>query len=62
MQLHDGMANIVVPDQTAPQEQSDLGLHCFAQTFLLKYLPKSTFVISGRTVAFTVTKDPGPLA
>ena len=24
----DGMANSVVPDQTAPQEQSDLGLHC----------------------------------
>ena len=24
----DGMANIVDPDQTAPSEQSDLGLHC----------------------------------
>ena len=23
-----GMANIVDPDQTAPLEQSDLGLHC----------------------------------
>ena len=24
----DGMANSVDPDQTAPEEQSDLGLHC----------------------------------
>ena len=24
----DGMANSVGPDQTAPEEQSDLGLHC----------------------------------
>ena len=25
----DGMANSIGPDQTAPKEQSDLGLHCF---------------------------------
>ena len=24
----EGIANTVDPDQTAPQEQSDLGLHC----------------------------------
>ena len=24
----DGMANIVDPDQIAPEEQSDLGIHC----------------------------------
>ena len=25
----DGMTNSIDPDQTAPEEQSDLGLHCF---------------------------------
>ena len=44
------LANIGDPDQTAPKEQSDQGLHCLlfflnvlAQTFFLKsvgYLPK----------------------
>ena len=34
-----GMANCVGPDQTAPKEQSDLGLHC-----LLKPIcPKTEF-------------------
>ena len=28
----DGMANSVDPDQTAPKEQSDLGLLCFLRT------------------------------
>ena len=28
-----GMANSVDPDQTAPKEQSDLGLHCLHMTF-----------------------------
>ena len=30
----DGMANNVAPDQTAPQEQSDLGLHCLLRSTL----------------------------
>ena len=28
----DGMANSVDPDQTAPKEQSDQGLHCFLRS------------------------------
>ena len=32
----EGMANSVDPDQTAPQEQSDLGLHCLPRTVCLK--------------------------
>ena len=31
--LLSGMANSVDPDQTAPKEQSDLGLHCLRMTF-----------------------------
>ena len=34
-----GMATSEDPDQTAPKEQSDLGLHCLpAQAFLFDYL------------------------
>ena len=29
-----GMANSVDPDQTAPLEQSDLGLHCLHMPFI----------------------------
>ena len=33
-----GMANRVVPDQTAPQEQSDLVLHClYEMNVVLEY-------------------------
>ena len=31
--LLNGMANSVDPDQTAPEEQSDLGLHCLHMLF-----------------------------
>ena len=38
----DGIANIVDPNQTAPsQEQSDLGLHCFAHTCMSQYFELS---------------------
>ena len=29
------MIKIVEPDQTAPEEQSDLGLHCFLEHFYI---------------------------
>ena len=32
----DSMTNSVDPDQTAPEEQSDHSLHCFAPTYLSK--------------------------
>ena len=32
----DIMANIVNPDQTAPQEQSDQGLHCLLRHWKLQ--------------------------
>ena len=31
----DGMTNSVDPDQTAPKEQSDLGLHCLLDLSVL---------------------------
>ena len=31
----DGMVNSVDPDQTAPQEQSDQGLHCLLRPICL---------------------------
>ena len=33
LKILSGMANSVHPDQTAPEEQSDLGLHCFHVPF-----------------------------
>ena len=40
LKIFSGMANSVDPDQTAPQEQSDLGLHCLQMPFCktLRYL------------------------
>ena len=32
----DGMANSVDPDQTAPQEQFDVGIHCLPRSVSLK--------------------------
>ena len=34
----DGVANIVDPDQTAPKEQSDQGLHCLLRPVCLNIL------------------------
>ena len=34
----EGMANSVDPDQTAPEEQSDLGLHCLPRHICPKTL------------------------
>ena len=36
--IADGMANKVDPDQTAPLEQSDLGLHCLPRPVCPKIL------------------------
>ena len=33
LKILSGMANSVDPDQTAPSEQSDLGLHCLHMSF-----------------------------
>ena len=40
----DGMANSVDPDQTAPQEQSDLGLHCLPQACLSENLGSLRYI------------------
>ena len=38
-------ANSADPDQTAPQEQSDLGLHCLPKDLCLKILDKNEVYI-----------------
>ena len=38
------MTNVVDPDQTAPEKQSDLGLHLLDQlVFILRFLRYTTF-------------------
>ena len=44
----DGMTNSVDPDQTAPLEQSDLGLHCLSRHIC----PKTDHY--GKSVIFTL--------
>ena len=36
----DGMGNSVDPDQTAPQERFDLGLHCLIRPICFNNLPQ----------------------
>ena len=36
LKMFSGMANSVDPDQTAPEEQSDLSLHCLHVAFCQK--------------------------
>ena len=38
LKILSGLANCVDPDQTAPLEQSDLGLHCLHMPFCQKLL------------------------
>ena len=56
----DRMANSVDPDQTASQEQSDLGLHCFHKSSLIwVYTVSSGAVWSGSTLFHQEQSDLG---
>ena len=45
------MANTVDPDQTAPQEQSDLGLHCLLHTSTPVFVG---FEVNGMKILMTI--------
>ena len=50
-QIIDGMANSVDPDQTAPKEQSDLGLGCFAQAIVCEHFFR-IIAVQSQTISF----------
>ena len=51
----DSMANSVDPDQTAPQEQSDLGLHCLPRPVCPK--PRIITVDTDTTDSLDIPRD-----